>query len=148
MTQFSSHSSKLRGQIFFFLFFDVIVVCYPTVSSTKNDNVDFLNTIIGTLVERRIIVVTIIIALFSASEKALCVLVICDSEWPTVSLHSAFSISTEVVYLQRSLVVTWLVTRKTAAVWAHELCTPYNQAQVYTLQELRGMLGIKTTSGY
>ena len=93
--------------------------------------------------------VTIIIALFSASEKALCVLVICDSEWLTVSLHSAFSISTEVVSLQRCLVVTWLVSRKTAAIWAHELCTPYSQAHTSLhAAELRGMLGIKTASGY
>ena len=30
------------------------------------------------------------------------------------------------VYLQRCLVVTWLVARETAAIWAHVLCTPYN----------------------
>ena len=50
----------------------------------------------------------------------------------TVAFHSAFLIfSIEVVYLQRYLVVTWLVPHETAAVLAHVLCTPYNHAQVY-----------------
>ena len=37
------------------------------------------------------------IALFSASEHTHCTLVVCDSEWVTVALHSAFWVSTEVV---------------------------------------------------
>ena len=37
------------------------------------------------------------IALFSASEQTHCALVVCDSESVTVALHSAFSISTEVL---------------------------------------------------
>ena len=41
---------------------------------------------------------------------------------------AAFSVSTEVVYVQRCLVVTWLVPGETAAVSAHILCTPYNHA--------------------
>ena len=37
------------------------------------------------------------IALFSASEQTHCALVVCDSEWVTVALHSMFLMSTEVV---------------------------------------------------
>ena len=44
------------------------------------------------------------------------------------------------VYLQRCLVVTWLVPRKTAAVSAHVLCTPYNHAQVYCVTFLEAAL--------
>ena len=39
-----------------------------------------------------------------------------------------FSISTEVVYLQRCLVITWLVPWETAVISAHVLCAPCNQA--------------------
>ena len=41
-----------------------------------------------------------------------------------------FWISTEAVYLQRCLVVTWLVPRETAAVSAHVLCTPCNRTTI------------------
>ena len=41
----------------------------------------------------------------------------------TVSFYSAFWISTEVVYLQRFLVVTWLVPRETAAISARSIYT-------------------------
>ena len=44
------------------------------------------------------------------------------------------------VYLQRYLVVTWLVPRKTAAVSAHVLCTPYDHAQVYCVTLLEAVL--------
>ena len=43
-----------------------------------------------------------------------------------LGLHSAFGTSTEVVYLQRCLVVTWLVPRGPAPISAHVLCTPYD----------------------
>ena len=36
-------------------------------------------------------------------------------------------------YLQRYVVVIWLVPRATAAVSAHVLCTPYNHAPVYSV---------------
>ena len=35
-------------------------------------------------------------------------------------------------YLQRYLVVAWLVPRETAAVSAHVLCTPYTHAPIYS----------------
>ena len=64
---------------------------------------------------------------FCALEQTHCVLVACEvSDWSLffflLSLfssslfYSAFWISTEVVYLQRSSVVTWLVPRETALV--------------------------------
>ena len=40
---------------------------------------------------------------------------------------------TKVVYLQRCLVVTWLVPRETDAVSAQVLSTPYNHAPVYSV---------------
>ena len=43
-----------------------------------------------------------------------------------LGLHSAFGTSTEVVYLHRCFVVTWLVPRGTAPISAHVLCTPYD----------------------
>ena len=52
------------------------------------------------------------------------------SESVTVAFYSAVWISTEVLYLQRSLVVIWLVPRETAAVSVHGMCTPYNHAPV------------------
>ena len=42
-----------------------------------------------------------------------------------------FYISIQVVYLQRYLVVAWLVPREIAAVSAHVLCTQYNHAPIY-----------------
>ena len=45
-----------------------------------------------------------------------------------------FESSTEVMYLQRCLVVTLLVPRKTTGVSAHVLChTSYNHAPVYSV---------------
>ena len=41
------------------------------------------------------------------------------------------------VYCQRCLVVTWLVPRKTAAVSAQVLCTPYNHAPVNAVTLLK-----------
>ena len=37
------------------------------------------------------------------------------------------------VYLQRYLVVAWLVPRETAAISAHVLCMPSNHAAVYSV---------------
>ena len=37
------------------------------------------------------------------------------------------------MYLQRRLVVTWLVPREAAAVSAHVLCTLYNHAPIYSV---------------
>ena len=48
---------------------------------------------------------------------------ICDSKWVTVAFYCAFWIATQVVYLQRFLVVTWPVPRKTAAVSARSVYT-------------------------
>ena len=36
-------------------------------------------------------------------------------------------------WVQRCLVVTWLVSRETVAVSGHVLCTPYNHAPVYSV---------------
>ena len=47
------------------------------------------------------------------------------NEWLYI-YNSAFGISTEVVYLQRSMVVTWLVQSESAAVSAHVLYTLHN----------------------
>ena len=44
-----------------------------------------------------------------------------------------FGIATEILYLRRCLVVTWLVSRGTDAVSAHGLCTPNNHAPVYSV---------------
>ena len=44
----------------------------------------------------RFTMATLCLALFSASEQTHCTLVVCDSAWVTVALHSAFWISTEV----------------------------------------------------
>ena len=46
-----------------------------------------------------------------------------DCRFFFVLLYSAISISTEVVYVQRCLVVTWLVPRETAAVSARSVYT-------------------------
>ena len=48
------------------------------------------------------------------------------------SLIARFWISTEVVYLQRYLVVTWLMPREATAVLVHILCPPYSHAPVYS----------------
>ena len=60
-------------------------------------------------------------------------LVACDSIWVTVALHSAVLNIHEMLYLQRCLVVTWRVSRETAAVSAQVLCTPYNHSPVYSV---------------
>ena len=72
----------------------------------------------------------IIIALVSALEWTRYTLVSCDYELVTVSFRVAFLNTHQVVYLQRYLVVVWLVTRQAAVVWAHVLCTPYYHAPV------------------
>ena len=57
------------------------------------------------------------------------------NEW--LSFYSTFFffffLFTEVLHLQRYLVVTWLVPRQTAAVSAHVLCTSYNRAPAYSV---------------
>ena len=68
------------------------------------------------------------IALFSALEQTHCANVACGSEMVTVAFYNAFWIFTSVGYLQRCLIVTWMVPHETAAVSAHVLCTPYNHA--------------------
>ena len=54
-----------------------------------------------------------------------------DSKCVTVAFYSAFWKSAEVVYVQRCLIVTWLVPRRPAAVSAHVLCTSYNHPPCY-----------------
>ena len=66
------------------------------------------------------------IVLFSAREQTHHAPVACDSEWVTVAFYRVSWISIELVYLQCSLVATWLVPCETAAVSAHVLWTPYN----------------------
>ena len=61
-------------------------------------------------------------ALFSASEQTHCALVICNCEWGAVALHSTVRVSTEMMYLQHCLVVTWLLPHETAAISTHVLC--------------------------
>ena len=63
--------------------------------------------------------------LFSDLKQTHCVLVSCDFERLTAAFIVPFLISTKVVYLQRCLVVAWLVPRETAAVSAHILCTRF-----------------------
>ena len=74
-------------------------------------------------------------ALFATLEQTHRALVTCDCNWVVMAFSSTFFfcfflILTEVVYLQRCLVVTWLVPRETAAVSGHVLCTPYSHAPV------------------
>ena len=65
--------------------------------------------------------------LLSAFEQTHCTHLACDSEWATLSFfYRAFY----GIHQQRCLVVTWLVTRQTAAVSVHILCTPHNHASV------------------
>ena len=80
------------------------------------------------------------VVLFSASQKTHCTLIICDSEWVTVAVHSTVLNITEVLTvlseyplksLQSCLVVTWLVPRGTGAVSMQVLCTPYNHGWYY-----------------
>ena len=52
------------------------------------------------------------------------------SKWATVSFHSSFWIPTQMVHLQRCLVVTWLVPRKLLPS-RHVLCTPHNHARCH-----------------
>ena len=114
-------------------FLDIIIMLSLLGSWTYFLSVGFLDIIMMSSLFRHncsadllvwwlVIVVTVgrfYIALFTAVEQTCCDLVTCDSEWVTVDIHSAFWISTEVVYLQRCLVVTWLVPHKTAAFSAH-----------------------------
>ena len=53
---------------------------------------------------------------------------ICDVHFKNTT---CFRISVEVVYLQRYLVVTWLVPRDIAAISVHVPCTAYSHAPVY-----------------
>ena len=53
--------------------------------------------------------------------------------WSSVTCLARGWLSIEVVYLQRCLVVTWLIPHETAAVSAHVLCTPCNHAPVYNV---------------
>ena len=63
------------------------------------------------------------IVLFSASKQTHCSLVIFDSEWMIIALHSMFfSVSTEVGTVLFGCYI-WLVPHETAAVLKHVLCT-------------------------
>ena len=64
------------------------------------------------------------IALFSTLEQTHCTL---DSKWIKVTFVTVHY-SSEVMYLQRSLVVMWMAPRETAAISAQVLHTPYNRA--------------------
>ena len=44
------------------------------------------------------------------------------------------------VYLQRYLVVTWLVPRETAAASVQGLCTPCNHVPVYSVSLLEAVM--------
>ena len=77
-------------------------------------------------------------ALGSVLKQAHCTHVTCDSEGMTVA-KCIFLISTEVVYWQCYLVVTWLVPHETTAILAHVLCTPYNPAVVYMVTLFEAM---------
>ena len=62
-----------------------------------------------------------------------CTLVVCASEWVTVSAHCSFWISTEFVSLLHSLVVVCLVMpHVTLVISAYTVCTPYNNAPTYS----------------
>ena len=50
------------------------------------------------------------------------------------SLMALFSTPIKVLYLQRYLVVTWLVPREAAAALAHVLCTPCTSLQCHFMQ--------------
>ena len=63
------------------------------------------------------------IALFSTLEQAHCAFIVCDSKWVTVAFYSVSWTSTEVVYIQSCLDVTWLVACETAAISAHSVHT-------------------------
>ena len=69
--------------------------------------------------------------------------IICNYEWVTVALYSAFWISTQVVYLQRCLVVTWLVPRETAACSARSLyiIQPCTMSRHFMQSHIRRVLG-------
>ena len=87
------------------------------------------------------------IALFSALKPTRCAYV----EWVTASFFpfffiARFSISNEVVYWQRNLLVIWLVPRETAAVSAHVMCTPYNHAPVSSVTTLKKYIGMMHVS--
>ena len=73
--------------------------------------------------DTRVLIAFINYSKFSALEQTHCALVACDSKWVTVAFCGTFLTFTQVVYLQRCLVVTWLVPRETAAVSAR-FCTP------------------------
>ena len=62
-----------------------------------------------------------------------CTLVVCASEWVTVSACCSFWISTKFVSLLHSLVVACLVMpHVTLAISAYTVCTPYNNAPTYS----------------
>ena len=54
-----------------------------------------------------------------------------------------FWVSTEMMYLQRCSVVTWLVPHETAAVSAHVPYTPYNHAPVYCVTSIPSHTGTR-----
>ena len=71
------------------------------------------------------------IALFCAFEQMHCAHVACDSEWVTVAFYNTFfNIHWSGVL---TVMFAWLVPRKTGAIWAQVLCTPYKHAPVYSV---------------
>ena len=70
---------------------------------------------------------------FSALEQTHRTCVERDSTWLTVAFYSVFWTAIKMVYLQRCLIVTWLVPRKTVAITARFvypiLCAPWHFIQ-------------------
>ena len=81
------------------------------------------------------------VALFSTLEHTHWALVACVSEWVTVAFKSEFWISTEVVYLQHCLIVTWLVPRETAAV-SIQWCTVSRHFMLSHIRRVHACLAV------
>ena len=79
-----------------------------------------------------------------------CALVAFASKWATVTFYRAFWISTEVVYLRRCLVVTWLVSRETAAVWPHFVYTmqPWTMSRHFMQSHIRRLYACLAVTCY
>ena len=70
-----------------------------------------------------------------------CTLVICNSEWVTVAF-TQHVLEYPPKWLQRCLVVIWLVSHETADVLTQVLCTPYNHAPChFILSHIRKVHG-------
>ena len=60
-----------------------------------------------------------------------------DRLYPFIA--SFFNIHRSATNLQRCLVVVWPVSRETAAVSVHMLCTPYSHAPVYSVTSFKAI---------